>query len=86
MGGYLCKFIEADRIPFTVTSSDSCAEVSPLPNNLLKTFTDYDLILIVLPVTSAKNSKFMVKGKVCKFDSANINRPVLGQIYLNYEE
>jgi len=83
---YLSQFIKVDRFPFSIASGASCGSISSVPANVTGSFSEIDLVILVVPVTSDENSKMLSKGKVCVFDSGSINRPVLGRIDINYEE
>jgi hypothetical protein len=84
VGDFLAKAVEADRADFMVGGGSCAGQL--LPANVSATHTDKDLIILMLPTTSVTLDGRMSAGRVCIFDSPNINRPVVGALLFNVDE
>ena len=86
VGDFLSKSVQADQFDFTIAAGN-CDGV-PHAANVSTTHTDKDLIIYIVPRTSADLIGRNSAGEVCAggFDSSNINRPVSGFIWINVEE
>lgn len=83
---YLNKFVQVEKFEFTIPSNTGCGDISSVAENITKAHSETDLIILVMPVNSEKNLGMASKGKVCYFDNAHHNRPVLGRMDINYQE
>lgn len=83
---YLGEIIKVDKFEVNLSGASSCGTLTSLPQNITKTHSDLDLIVLVMPVDSTKNIGLATRGKVCAFDSPNYNRPILGRMDVNFEE
>ncbi len=78
---YISTAVKTYPYSFTVPILATTCGPKLLPSNVSGTYTDIDLIVVVTP--SATLGTYPAKGYACHFDSANINRPVVGVLVLN---
>jgi hypothetical protein len=78
---YISAAVKTYPYAFTVPILASSCGPKQLPSNVSGTYTDIDLIVVVSPSSSL--GSYPAKGYACHYDSANINRPVVGVLVLN---
>jgi hypothetical protein len=75
---YLKEVVQADAKAFTIAAGSCISQA--IPTNVTGIQSNYDLIILVAPTTSTSLGGRISAGTVCAYDTAFINRPVLGAL------
>lgn len=78
---YISSAVKTYPYSFAVPILATSCGPKLLPSNVSGTYTDIDLIVVV--TASSSIASYPAKGYACHYDSANINRPVVGVLVLN---
>lgn len=77
---YINTIMKVYPYSFTIPSTTIVCDGFTLPSNVSATYTDIDMII---SVHVEDTGIYPAKGVSCYYDSANINRPVVGRLILN---
>lgn len=77
---YISEIVSTYPRTFSILAGDTCGGQA-LASNISANYADIDLLVLVTTEDLGANTNAI--GTTCKYDSAYINRPVLGLLTLN---